>query len=121
LLPINNNPFSFKPSFEINFWLKHFCGYTNDECRAYEAFVDQPIVETMYFADTIDDYSDDLTIDYVDYLGPFIKIKEDEEDEFTYAGDEDVDYEEKSTFKFDLNEEEEDIEEEDFKNYKLLK
>ena len=74
----------------------------------------------MYFADTVDEYSDDLTIDYVDYLGPFIKIKEDEEDEFTYTGDEDVDYEEKSTFKFDLNEEE-DIEEEDFKNYKLLK
>ena len=119
MLPINNNPFSFKPSFEINFWLKHFCGYSNDECRAYEAFIDKPIAETMYFADTLDNYSDDLTIDYVDHLGPFIKLKENEEDEFTYIEeDSDTEYENKSSFKFD---EEEDLEENDFKNHTLLK
>ncbi len=84
MLPMQKtNPLFFeKPSFELNFWMKHFCGYSTEECREYEAFLDQPVVETMCFADTFDEdeYSDDLSIDYVEFLGPFVKQPKEEED-----------------------------------------
>ncbi len=70
----------FKPSFEINFWMKHFCGYSTQECRSYESFLDQPIAETMFFADTFDDYEDDITLDYTEILGPFVKKQKTMED-----------------------------------------
>lgn len=49
-----------KPSFEVNFWLKHFRGMDNEMARSYEAFLMLPLNNTMFFADTCECYEDDF-------------------------------------------------------------
>lgn len=71
----NSKTFAFKPSFEIDFWLKHFKGFDDNESRAYEAFCEQPIAEMMFFADTDEDMTDDLSYSVTDILKLFCKDK----------------------------------------------
>ena len=89
-----------KPSFEVNFWLKHFRGLDNISSRAYEAYLMQPASNSMFFTDTTD-YADEDFIDCTDMIElgyppeypeqiPEYFTLEDEltEDEETYEDDE---------------------------------
>jgi len=49
-----------KPSFEVNFWLKHFRGMDDEMARSYEAFLMSPLNDTMFFSDTCEWYEDDF-------------------------------------------------------------
>jgi hypothetical protein len=61
-----------KPSFEINFWFKHFRGMDEDTARGYEAFLMAPIVDSMFFADTCEWYEEDY-IDCTGLVDPILK------------------------------------------------
>ena len=61
-----------KPSFEINFWFKHFRGMDEDTARGYEAFLMAPIVDSMFFADTCEWYEEDY-IDCTGLIEPILK------------------------------------------------
>lgn len=63
-----------RPNFEINFYLKHFCGYDDETCRSYESFLMQPITDSMYFADNAE-YYDEEYIDCIDLIDPLINEK----------------------------------------------
>ena len=111
----------FKPSFEIDFWLKHFRGFNNHECRSFEAFCMQPIAETMFFADTVEDASDDVRFDFSEYLEPFCQVVslEDQlmemaesEDDDSYGNSDDSE-EEHSNFKGFSSDDDEDWPDED--------
>ena len=54
-----------KPSFEIDFWLKHFRGMDEGTARGYEAFLMSPIADSMFFADTCEWYEEE----YIDCIG----------------------------------------------------
>lgn len=58
-----------KPSFEINFWFKHFRGMDEDTARGYEAFLMAPISDSMFFGDTCEWYEEDY-IDCTDIIEP---------------------------------------------------
>lgn len=61
-----------KPSFEINFWFKHFRGMDEDTARGYEAFLMTPIIDSMFFADTCEWYEEDY-IDCTGLVDPILK------------------------------------------------
>lgn len=61
-----------KPSFEINFWFKHFRGMDEDTARGYEAFLMSPISDSMFFADTCEWYEEDY-IDCTGLVDPILK------------------------------------------------
>lgn len=87
-----------KPNFEVNYWLTHFRGLRGEYSRAYEAYVMQPVANSMMFADTTTYYDDDfidcsdvvdlgyppdVPFDFVEYDEPeeeIIEICEDEEE-----------------------------------------
>ena len=43
-----------KPSFEIDFWMRHVKKLDYFECRAYEEYIMEPLHDDLYFADQID-------------------------------------------------------------------
>ena len=43
-----------KPSFEIDFWFRHFKDMDYYECRAYEQYIMTPVHDDLYFTDEID-------------------------------------------------------------------
>lgn len=60
-----------KPSFELDFWLRHFRGLEYEEARGYESWIDNPVSGNLFFADTPVEYLDITEgIDIVDNVKP---------------------------------------------------
>lgn len=95
-----------KPSFEINFWFKHFRGFDEDTSRAYEAFLMAPVGDSMFFADTIEWYDEDC-IDCTDIIDSLYDRKNKDSDSIIYLEGFDIDYIKNDNEEFcDENEEE---------------
>ena len=75
-----------QPSFEIDFWLKHFRGLDDFSARAYESWVSNPRSNSMFFADTTE-YIEEDHIDVINNYPPSFPVVKPEQIPESYEPD----------------------------------